>query len=156
MAVIPKRAKSYSGNLQNYLSKFRSTVSYSNYFNNSREDKEVSFHVIPNNLKLSNNQLQKITRRIFVLSPWYVFSQHCFKPTWTQDNIRNMLNIVTNWLRPNLSNQESTKIVRAIQRKLISLHITCIEVIQKEKKNDLKMISKKLKGNRDKTNFMIL
>ena len=44
----------------------------------------------------------------------------------------------------------------AIQRKLISLHITCIEVIQKEKKNDLKMISKKLKGNRDKTNFMIL
>ena len=67
-----------------------------------------------------------------------------------------MLNIVTNWLRPNLSNQESTKTVRAIQRKLISLHITCIEVIQKEKKNDLKMISKKLKGNRDKTNFMIL
>ena len=70
---------------------------------------------MPNNQELKK-RLHKITREILFFHP-YSFFQHYFKPRWNQDNICNIMNIITNSLRPNLSNQERTKSSKANSKK---------------------------------------
>ena len=92
---------------------------------------------MPNNLELKK-RLHKITREILFFHP-YSFFQHYFKPRWNQDNICNIMNIITNSLRRNLSNQERTKSSKANSKKSnLTSHQFCMVRWKKCEKEWLK------------------